>query len=85
MKRFQTASLSSRLGILAVVFILIIIFISQLSANPLDQKLPLMRFPDIHGNTVVFVHGEDIWKASADGGIATRLTIHDGAERFPKF
>ncbi len=49
------------------------------------NTLPLMRFPDIHGNTIVFVCGEDIWTAPATGGIATRLTIHDGAERYPKF
>jgi len=46
---------------------------------------PLMRFPDIHGDTIVFVHGEDIWSVSAEGGVAQRLTIHDGAERFPRF
>ena len=45
----------------------------------------LMRFPDIHKTKVVFVHGEDIWTVPADGGVATRLTIHDGQERFPKF
>lgn len=45
----------------------------------------LMRFPDIHGDQVVFVHGEDIWKVSVNGGSAVRLTIHDGEERFPKF
>jgi tricorn protease len=45
----------------------------------------LLRFPDVHGDTVVFVCGEDIWKAPAVGGIAVRLTINDGEERFPKF
>ena len=45
----------------------------------------LMRFPDIHDNTIVFVSGEDIWTASASGGAAARLTIHDGEERYPKF
>jgi len=48
-------------------------------------KRPLMRFPDIHGDTVVFVHGNDIWKAPAAGGTAVRLTIHDGDESFPRF
>ena len=58
---------------------------AHLYANPATNKRPLMRFPDIFGNTVVFVHGADIWKVSAEGGIATRLTIHDGEESFPKF
>lgn len=45
----------------------------------------LKRFPDIHGNTLVFVSGEDIWSVSAEGGDAVRLTLHDGSERYPKF
>ncbi len=50
-----------------------------------SERNPLMRFPDVHENSVVFVYGEDIWMVPADGGVATRLTIHDGQERFPKF
>jgi len=49
------------------------------------EKRPLMRFPDVHKDTVVFIYGEDIWKVSTEGGLAARLTIHDGQERFPKF
>jgi len=45
----------------------------------------LLRFPDLHGDTVVFVYAGDLWKASADGGTATRLTAHPGLELFPKF
>ena len=33
----------------------------------------------------MFVYGEDIWSVPTAGGVATRLTIHDGEERFPKF
>ncbi len=49
------------------------------------ESQPIMRFPDVYENNVVFVCGEDIWSVSAEGGVATRLTIHDGEERFPKF
>jgi tricorn protease len=45
----------------------------------------LMRFPDVHGDKVVFVAGADIWIAPAQGGVASRLTINDGEEVFPKF
>lgn len=45
----------------------------------------LMRFPDVHGNKVVFVQGGDIWIAPLQGGTANRITIHDGSELFPKF
>ena len=45
----------------------------------------LLRFPDIHGDTVVFSYGGDLWSASTDGGSATRLTAHPGQEVFPRF
>ncbi len=54
----------------------------DLAASPGEA---LLRFPDIHENTIVFVSGEDIWTAPSSGGTAVRLTIHDGAEVFPKF
>jgi tricorn protease-like protein len=42
------------------------------------------RYPALHGNTIVFVAEGDIWKVSATGGAATRLTTHPGEESFPK-
>ncbi|MGD2217166.1 MAG: hypothetical protein PVJ64_10425, partial [Gemmatimonadales bacterium] len=45
----------------------------------------LLRFPDIHGDRVVFMFGGDLWTASAAGGTARRLTAHPGLELFPKF
>lgn len=45
----------------------------------------LLRFPDISGDLVVFCYGGDLWKSSASGGVATRLTAHPGQELFPKF
>ncbi len=46
---------------------------------------PLMRFPDVHGDRIVFVSGEDIWIAGTAGGTASRLTVDDGMERYPRF
>jgi len=68
---------------IAGLILLFIIFFT--SVNIAEETRPLMRFPDIHGDNIVFVYGEDIWSVSANGGIATRLTINDGQERFPKF
>ena len=50
--------------------------------GPLEARL--LRFPDIHGDSVVFVYGGDIWQASVAGGPARRLTSHAGLELFPK-
>ena len=56
----------------------------QLSASAGEENY-LLRFPDVHGSTVVFVSGGDIWSAPISGGVARRLTINDGEEEFPKF
>ena len=45
----------------------------------------LLRFPDIHGTQVTFVYAGDIYVASTRGGVARRLTSHEGFETFPKF
>ena len=45
----------------------------------------LLRFPDVHGDQVVFCYAGDIWKASIKGGMALRLTAHPGVEVFPRF
>lgn len=65
--------------------LLIIILLFFISSILIAEKRPLMRFPDVYKNNVVFVYGEDIWSVPVKGGVATRLTIHDGEERFPKF
>ena len=38
------------------------------------------RFPDIHGETIVFTAEGDLWRAPAIGGTAQRLTSHAGLE-----
>ncbi len=45
----------------------------------------LLRFPDIHGDKVVFSYAGDLWTAPASGGGAVRLTAHPGQELFAKF
>jgi tricorn protease len=50
-----------------------------------SAQTKLLRFPDIHGDKVVFTYGGDLWTASSSGGTATRLTAHPGVEVFAKF
>lgn len=45
----------------------------------------LLRDPDIHGNTIVFSYGGDLWLTTTSGGNATRLTTHPGLEANPFF
>src|SRR5688572_33495474 len=50
-----------------------------------SAQTKLLRFPDIHGDRVVFTYGGDLWTASTAGGTATRLTAHPGIEAYAKF
>jgi tricorn protease len=50
-----------------------------------SQGTQLLRQPTLHGDTVVFVYANDLWKASVDGGTAFRLTSDDGYESSPHF
>jgi tricorn protease len=59
--------------------------LSDLSYSPKTGVTKLLRFPDIHGKTVIFCYGGDLWKVSSKGGTATRLTAHEGLEIFPRF
>ncbi|MFH1736194.1 MAG: PDZ domain-containing protein [bacterium] len=44
-----------------------------------------LRYPDVHGDKVVFTSEGDLWIAPVKGGTATRMTIHDGEESYAKF
>ncbi len=55
------------------------------AAIPGMTQTKLLRYPDIHGDKVVFTYGGDLWTALTSGGLATRLTSHPGLELFAKF
>ena len=62
------------------------LLLASLFANPTyADTTRLLRFPDIHGDTVAFVYAGDIYAASTAGGDARRLTSHEGMELFPRF
>src|SRR6266567_8681259 len=63
----------------AAVIVVILIPISAMA------QTKLLRFPDVHGDKVVFTYGGDLWTAPSSGGTATRLTAHPGVEVFGKF
>ena len=54
-------------------------------ATASGAQTKLLRFPDLHGDRVVFTYGGDLWSAQASGGTADRLTSHPGVEVFAKF
>ncbi|MHB2155518.1 S41 family peptidase [Calditrichota bacterium GD2] len=69
-----------------VVLFSLFLFLIHCNVFAQKQKLtPILHYPDIYGDWVVFVAGGDIWKANINDGQAIRLTMHDGEETFPKF
>src|SRR5215203_4214865 len=56
-----------------------------LAAGAASAQTKLLRFPDIHGDKVVFTYAGDLWTAPSSGGPAGRLTAHPGLEMFARF
>jgi tricorn protease len=64
--------------------------VPTLAADPAFEKpnhddMRLLRFPDIHGNTIVFSYAGDLWTVSSTGGQARRLTGSTGFQNQAKF
>ncbi len=82
-------SRSFRVGFVSATRALSTLALALLAAPPAaraaDDPRPLMRNPTIHGDTVAFSYGGDLWKAPAGGGTAVRLTVDDGDEELPRF
>lgn len=49
------------------------------------EETRLLRFPAVYGDTVVFCYAGDLYIVSINGGVATRMTSHEGYEMFPHF
>ncbi len=67
------------------ISLLLFAIFSAFFASKTVAQTKLLRFPDIHGDEVVFTYGGDLWTAPVAGGTAVRLTSHPGIEVFAKF
>ena len=61
------------------------VVVAILGTGVAAAQTKLLRFPDIHGDQVVFTYAGDLWLASTSGGAAKRLTAHPGVELFARF
>ncbi len=52
-------------------------------AQASDQTL--MRYPTLHGDTIVFVAHDNLWEVARGGGTAARLTADEGHDLMPRF
>ncbi len=50
-----------------------------------QEEARLLRFPATHDSRIVFTYAGDLYTVPADGGVARRLTSHDGFEMFARF
>ena len=75
---------SPRSPLLAAACAALLLPASGLAAPDGPPEARLLRFPDVRGDTVVFVQAGDLWRAPVSGGPAHRLTSHPGLELFPK-
>ncbi|MCX6137278.1 MAG: PDZ domain-containing protein [Ignavibacteriales bacterium] len=68
-------------------FVALLMVISVFGAEQLwgQKEARLLRFPAIHGNTVVFTYAGDLYAVAAAGGIARKITNDVGFEMFARF
>src|SRR2546425_39551 len=50
-----------------------------------QQESRLLRFPAIHDKQIVFTYAGDLYTVASTGGVARKLTNHDGFEMFARF
>ncbi len=60
---------------LAMAAILAVLSVTAMAA---EGPRGYVRYPAIHGDTVVFTAEGDLWKVGIGGGVAQRLTSHPG-------
>ena len=61
------------------------IFMVLVGATLQADEARLLQQPAISAENIAFVYANDIWVASRDGGVARRLTTHEGDETNPSF
>jgi tricorn protease len=66
--------------ILAVLFLL-----ACIRPASAQDEARLLRFPASHDNQIVFTYAGDLYTVPAVGGVARKLTSHDGFEMFARF
>ena len=62
-----------------------LLLLGAFAAPAAAEETRLLRYPDIHGDRIVFTYAGDLWTASTAGGAASRLTAHPGIEMFARF
>ncbi|MCD6367113.1 MAG: PD40 domain-containing protein, partial [Bacteroidales bacterium] len=60
----------------------LLLFVSTTAFSQKEARL--LRFPNIHGNQIVFTYAGDLYTVNKTGGVARKLTSDKGFEMFAK-
>ena len=69
----------------AKIFVVLAVLIVATLPLRAQEEARLLRFPAIHDNQIVFTYAGDLYVVAASGGVARKLTSHDGYEMFARF
>ncbi|MGC9472145.1 MAG: S41 family peptidase [Bacteroidales bacterium] len=67
---------------MALIFVLTLAFVHMAAAT---EEARLLRFPTVSGDRLVFSYAGDLYTTGINGGMARKLTSHNGYEVFPRF
>ena len=65
--------------------LMLLLLLISLLVQTLPATTMLLRFPAIHGEQIVFSYAGNLYTVPAMGGVARRLTSHEGYEMFARF
>jgi tricorn protease len=81
-----------RIETMSRILLLLAVLATSLGHAPTGQAATspdgtrMLRYPDLHGNQLVFSYAGDLWLAPLDDSApARRLTSHPGLELYPRF
>jgi len=66
-------------------FLTLLTFICLMQFTFAQDEARLLRFPTISGDKIVFSYAGDLYSVASVGGMARKITTHEGFEVFPKF
>ena len=59
--------------------------VAGIAPSGAEEGATLMRFPTLHGDSIVFEAHGNLWRVDRAGGTAVRLTSEPGSEVMPRF
>lgn len=63
----------------------LLIFLALSGVSLAQKEARVLRFPSIFNDQIVFTHVGDLYTVASSGGVARKLTSHEGYEAFARF